>query len=427
LLDSVLYSFQKEVDGKKIQPFLSKKFIVIPRKVEETYYQKFVAPLVESFDVYAKGFDIKSEKYNPNPFLTFTELTDVDTTPQLFGTPINHLGSKLNSTATAGVPNRSNKILFHLSFQYGAHTVNNNQEAKRISVNVEKTQDSYIFHRLIRDIDHEKEFIRELSKRELEVKNGKAVLEKANAFSWLNNHVQELERMGFTIKQTNTSAKNYFIGEVSVSVGIRENADWFDIYGVVKFGEFEVPFIKLKNHILTKNHEYQLPNGQIAIIPEEWFTQYIELFAFSEGEGELKLRKHHLTLVNELQNGNLAVVTMTRKLEKLREFETIADKPLPLGFKGELRPYQKAGYNWLHFIKDYKFGGCLADDMGLGKTIQTLAMLQYQKEAGAQSASLLVMPTSLILQLAPRSSEVYPRFTGAQLYRHLPRKNGVFV
>ena len=67
-----------------------------------------------------------------------------------------------------------------------------------------------------------------------------------------------------------------------------------------------------------------------------------------------------------------------------------------MGFKGELRPYQKAGYNWLHFVKDYKFGGCLADDMGLGKTVQTLAMLQYQKENGAQSASLLVMPTSLI-------------------------------
>lgn len=391
LLDEVLYSFQKEVDGKKLQPFLNKKFIVIPRKVEETYYQKFVAPLVESFDVYAKGFDIKSEKYTPNPFLTFTEITDVDATPQLFGSaslPIN----KVNGS---GSPSTPDKILFNLSFQYGAHTVHN-QETKRISVNVEKTQDSYIFHRLIRNIDHEKAYIRELSKRALEVKNGKAVLEKANAFSWLNHHVQDLERLGFTIKQTNTSAKNYFIGEVSVSVGIRENSDWFDIYGVVKFGEFEVPFIKLKNHILTKNNEYKLPNGQIAIIPEEWFTQYIELFAFSEGEGELKLRKHHLSLVNELQNGNLAVVTMTRKLEKLREFETIADKPLPVGFKGELRPYQKAGYNWLHFIKDYKFGGCLADDMGLGKTIQALAMLLHQKEAGAQSASLLVMPTSLI-------------------------------
>src|SRR5690606_10095073 len=48
------------------------------------------------------------------------------------------------------------------------------------------------------------------------------------------------------------------------------------------------------------------------------------------------------------------------------------------------------------FLDKYKFGGCLADDMGLGKTVQTLAMLQHQKEAGAESASLLIMPTSLV-------------------------------
>ena len=39
LLDEVFYSFQKDVDGKKLQPFLNKKFILIPRKVEEAYYE----------------------------------------------------------------------------------------------------------------------------------------------------------------------------------------------------------------------------------------------------------------------------------------------------------------------------------------------------------------------------------------------------
>ncbi|WP_026462469.1 DEAD/DEAH box helicase [Adhaeribacter aquaticus] len=390
LLNDVLYSFQKDVDGKKLQPFLNKKFILIPRKVEEAYYQKFVAPLVEQFDVYAKGFDIKSEKFEPNPHLTFTEIIDAAANPKLF---VNGNGL-LNGNGKNG---STEKIVFNLSFKYGDYTIQN-QDVKQVSVNVEKTSDSYVFHRLIRDIDNEKEFVKELTKRALEVKNGKAVLDKNLAFSWLNNYAQELQELGFTIKQLNGgSNKNYFIGEVKISVGIQENNDWFDIYGTVHFGEFEVPFIKLKSYILNRRNEYKLPNGQIAIIPDEWFTQYIELFAFSDGdEQELTLRKHHMALVNELQNGNLAVVTMTRKLEKLREFDTIDDKPLPVGFKGSLRPYQKAGYNWLHFVKDYKFGGCLADDMGLGKTVQTLAMLQYQKENGAQSASLLVMPTSLI-------------------------------
>ena len=158
------------------------------------------------------------------------------------------------------------------------------QDIKRVSVNLEKTPESYVFHRLIRDIDHEKEFIKELHNRALEVKNGKAYLDKSLAFAWLGAHAQELQEQGFTIKQLNGSAKNYFIGEVKVSVGIRENTDWFDIYGTVHFGEFEIPFIKLKHYILNRKNEFKLPNGQIAIIPEEWFTQYIELFAFSDGE-----------------------------------------------------------------------------------------------------------------------------------------------
>ncbi|MGV3639157.1 MAG: DEAD/DEAH box helicase [Adhaeribacter sp.] len=388
LLDGKLYSFQKDVDGKKIQPFLQKRFILIPRKVEEAYYQKFVAPLVEQFDVYAIGFSIKSERYRPQPCLSFAELADSQPAPSLF---VNGQGQLSNRQQA------SERIVFNLSFRYGEHTVAT-QETKKISVSVEKTADSYVFHRLIRDVEVEKSLIKELASRALEVKNGKAVLDKAEAFAWLNSHAQDLETLGFSIRQHNSGAKQYFIGEIRLSVGIRENADWFDIYGTVHFGEFEIPFIRLKNHILNRQKEFKLPNGQVAIIPEEWFTQYIELFAFSEGDGqeELTLRKHHMALITELQNGNLAVVTMSRKLEKLREFDFIEDKPLPQGFKGELRPYQKAGYNWLHFVKDYKFGGCLADDMGLGKTVQTLAMLQYQKESGAQSATLLVMPTSLI-------------------------------
>lgn len=91
LLDNVLYSFQKDVDGKKLQPFLNKKFILIPRKVEEAYYEKFVAPLVEQFDVYAKGFDIRSEKFEPSPHLTFSEIAEHDQPPQLFVNGNGHL------------------------------------------------------------------------------------------------------------------------------------------------------------------------------------------------------------------------------------------------------------------------------------------------------------------------------------------------
>ncbi|MGV3541412.1 MAG: SNF2-related protein [Rufibacter sp.] len=402
LLNDVLYSFEKQVDGKKLQPFLNKKFILVPRNVEESYYRKFVAPLVEQFDVYAKGFEIKSERYVPQPQLQISELAMAEPAAVLFSANGEEEEQERISNAADG-----DKIVFQLQFRYGNYTVGM-QEARKISVNVEKTPESYIFHRLHRDLVQERTILKELASRGLEIRNGKAVLDKPRAFSWLNTHAKALEELGLTVQQSH-SDKNYFIGETSVNVGINETNDWFDIYGTVRFGPYEIPFIKLRNHILTKRREYKLPNGQIAIIPEEWFTQYLELFAFSEGDDELKLQKHHLSLVSDLQNGNLAHVTMSRKLEKLREFESVEDKPLPAGFKGELRPYQKAGYNWLHFVQEFHFGGCLADDMGLGKTIQTLAMLQHRKENGAQSASLLVMPTSLIYNWLAEAQKFTPQ------------------
>ena len=396
LLGDVLHNFRSEVDGKKLKPFLNKKFIVIPRQVEDSYFQRFVAPLVESFDVHARGFDIRSERYVARPQLTFTDAPGavVLAAPVRSG-PATRRGPAPAALAPVTV---SEHIHFDLSFRYGDHTVHTAHD-KRVCVKLEKQQDNYVFHRLIRNLDQEQGIIAELRERALEVHNGRAVLEKATAFRWLHHHADELVRLGFTVQQGTTSGKDYFIGTVTVQVGITETNDWFDVHGVVRFGEFEIPFIKLRPYILNKRHEFRLPNGHIAIIPEEWFTQYLELFAFAEEQGQgLSLRKHHVALVSDLQNGNLATVVMSRKLEKLREFEAVEDRPMPLSFRGELRPYQKAGYNWLHFVQEYHFGGCLADDMGLGKTIQTLALLLQRKETGQATgaASLLVMPTSLV-------------------------------
>lgn len=41
----------------------------------------------------------------------------------------------------------------------------------------------------------------------------------------------------------------------------------------------------------------------------------------------------------------------------------------PVGFKGELRPYQARGVGWLAFLEKWGLGACLADDMGLGKCL----------------------------------------------------------
>jgi len=384
VLAGKLYSFEKDVDGKKLMPFLNKKFIVIPKNVEETYYNKFVAPLVASFDVYAKGFEINSEHYDPKPTLTISQLQSNGSNPTLFDD---------NDKSQES----DEKILFELSFGYGPFTFKADNIGP-VSVSVEKSGNDYTFHRVKRKLQDEKHVIKSLVDSGLSLKGSRVAMPKTKAFAWLDDQRQELENNGVRIKQGGKSSKNYFIGEYKIDIEVKENIDWFDINATVKFGDYEISFKELRKMILKKKHEIELPNGQIAVIPESWITEYSELFAFAEEDenGETKLKKHHVALVKDLEAGQLASVSMSRKLQQLKGFEKLEEVEKPKNFKGELRPYQKSGYDWMQFLRSYKFGGCLADDMGLGKTVQTLAVLQAQKEADEAGTSLLIMPTSLV-------------------------------
>ena len=82
---------------------------------------------------------------------------------------------------------------------------------------------------------------------------------------------------------------------------------------------------------------------------------------------------------------------------RLRALAEAPELPAPAALRGELRPYQRAGYGWLKALAESGFGGVLADDMGLGKTVQTLALLAHRHlEEKTDLPSLLVAPTSLV-------------------------------
>ncbi len=87
------------------------------------------------------------------------------------------------------------------------------------------------------------------------------------------------------------------------------------------------------------------------------------------------------------------VEDLLKQLEGERQFQELAS---PEAFAGALRPYQQRGYSWLTFLRQWGLGACLADDMGLGKTIQTLALLQRERERGETRPVLLVCPTSVV-------------------------------
>lgn len=367
LVDNRVYDFQKNIDGKKLLPFFNKRFIQIPKSAEENYFRKFVVPLVEKFDVYAQGLEIITEKHDATPVLKIVRLWEEN-------------------------------VQLQLCFEYGKNLFLYHNSHK-VSVSLEKKDNQYIFKRIRRSVkweDSKKDFLENLG---LELTDGSVFrLKKPNArpkeektlqafetvnkyefIDWIIIHKEKIEEAGFKIIQEEERQK-YFLGNREIKIDVKEFNDWFDINAVVKFGEFQFPFLALKEYILRGKREFLLPNGETAVIPDEWFSTFSSIFENSEPGENIRLRNYHIGLITELSSFNGVQMKLSEKLMNLRDQQSIREYPLPDSFNGDLRPYQKAGYNWLSFLRDNKLGACLADDMGLGKTIQTLALLQYEKE-----------------------------------------------
>lgn len=99
------------------------------------------------------------------------------------------------------------------------------------------------------------------------------------------------------------------------------------------------------------------------------------------------------------------VLPLARSLEVLAQAGSFQP---PKGLRAKLRDYQAFGAAWLGSLLEAGFGGVLADDMGLGKTVQTLALLQARKEAGAAAPALLIVPTSLLYSWHEQAAQFTP-------------------
>ena len=148
---------------------------------------------------------------------------------------------------------------------------------------MEKRGNDYIFHRIKRSLTWEKNKLHDLKSMGLKSTGSlftSLEVEKAgqegedlsfSAFDWLNDHHDELLQKGFTFEQPE-GQKRFIFGNSKIDLEFRENNDWFDLHAIVYFGFYQVPFVELKNHILNRIREFTLPTGEIAVIPEKWFS-----------------------------------------------------------------------------------------------------------------------------------------------------------
>jgi superfamily II DNA or RNA helicase len=378
VLDNNLLRF-KDIDSKKLTPFVAKEHIAVPRRVEEQYFKTFVIENIRKFRTNVQGFTVVDEASVPVPVVSLEN--DLRYRPVMV-----------------------------LRFDYGHKTFHAATPSEtEVSLNVHNEQ--YTVRRFRRDVEAEKARIDSLcSLGFYYAGNSMFYADKASALTTdtddrqslanlvekLNVSSDALAAKGFRIDQHFFSQK-YFTGAVQLEVELKSERDWFDVHAVVHFGGFSIPFINFRNHILRQDRNYVLPNGETLILPAEWMAKYAQAMLMAEyGTDILRLSKRYFTIVNDTFEGvDKKYIHSMIALCNVDEMEL---DDAPESIRATLRPYQLQGVTWLRVLHDHRLGGCLADDMGLGKTLQAITLLQsvLDDETRNIKSSLIVMPASLV-------------------------------
>lgn len=185
-------------------------------------------------------------------------------------------------------------------------------------------------------------------------------------------------------------------------IHVSSNIDWFDTEIELDFGGQKADLNELQKSIQTKQNFVKLNDGTLGLLPEEWLKKYALLFKMSDiKDNKLKVKKVNFHVIDDLYE-SINEEDIRLELEEKKKLLMRSDLPsdqeieIPSEVIADLRPYQKAGFQWLNYLQDVRWGGLLADDMGLGKTIQSLVVLQDYKNRNETLKAIIVCPTTLL-------------------------------
>lgn len=242
---------------------------------------------------------------------------------------------------------------------------------------------------------------------------------------------RELVRAGWLVEAEGKLVRRP--GEVRLSVS--SSVDWFDLDGQVDYGGISIGLPKLLEAVRRGEQFVTLGDGTQGMLPEEWLKKFGMLADLgSVEEGKLRFVPSQAAILDALLAAQPEMEIDERFEEvrqRLRTFSGVQPAQPPAGFQGTLRDYQTLGLGWLHFLRDFQFGGCLADDMGLGKTVQVLALLEArrQRDVGKDQPrrlSLAVVPRSLVFNWIEEARRFTPglrvlNYTGLERKEALTR------
>ncbi|MFK8164284.1 MAG: DEAD/DEAH box helicase [Lewinella sp.] len=335
-----------QLNGDQIKPFLSRDGVQVPADKQEKYWREFVVRIAERNPIVAEGFHYEE-------ITTPTKLR-VAARPHPF----------------------EEKYYLYPEFVYGRKVFPFGAPEKTATdYNVKPP---FRLARIVRNTDREQELLAVLLEYGLQPVPGSNALRLSAddghfaALRWLLENTHALEQADVEVVRTEEAGSQFSTLEGVISLDVQEDNDWLDLKGKIVVGPHEIPFAKIVRFIQKEERRFPLPDGDIFLIPEEWFAKYRPGLQFAKVEGKkVRMARSQAPLLAPL---GLEVGDTAQAAAMAEAFRPSSK------LRAELRPYQLEGARWLVRHHHEQLGACLADDMGLGKTLQTIAVLLYAKE-----------------------------------------------
>ena len=219
---------------------------------------------------------------------------------------------------------------------------------------------------------------------------------------WFLETFEEWKNQSIAVLGFNKLTKNKLnANKARITVSVISGINWFDTTLSVNFGKQKVSLKHLHKAVKNKNKYVALDDGTQGILPKEWVEKFAQYFESGDVvEETIRTSKMNFTSIGDLYDTEVLSQEVWEEIayykSRFANFDSIQHAEIPETLNASLREYQKDGLNWLNFLDDFEFGGCLADDMGLGKTLQIIAFILLLRKKQLHNTNLVVVPTSLI-------------------------------
>ncbi|MCC6625362.1 MAG: SNF2 helicase associated domain-containing protein, partial [Deltaproteobacteria bacterium] len=290
-----------------------------------------------------------------------------------------------------------------LSFRYGDPV--ELQVMSNTSPEVLRAPDGHEPPFVMRDLEFEKRLVDLARSEGLAVDGpGTLLLDTPTALGFLDEHLSKLEQDWVVLGRERLLRFRTKHVTPRLQGRIRTGLDWFDVNLEIGVEDSRYGLDALLQLYQSKRRYITLESGALALVPDAWVTHHLQVameipqLLMLGGIG--RVPRYHASVLDALV-GDSQHIDADDDWKKLsarlrRTGVGVGEEPLPAGVQVELRHYQKTGYDWLAFLRDFGFHGILADDMGLGKTLQALTFLLAEHTSGrAENPSLVICPTSV--------------------------------